>query len=517
MHVASRSYLATGVALVSASAIAVSPIAPPVPDIHLPAIHASSATVALSAVTNPLQAWGQVIEASLANVNTLGQRWLDDPTPLLRQILANQLQMATNFPAVAQALVARLGDLNPADPTSVPATIQQFITNEMKSVGILGETFQTVVSQLSALMDPADPFGVPATIRQMSNEIANGQFAQAFTTFAGLGVSIGLPLIMAGFPIAGVISQPFKDLANIIDPTGVASAPLRNIANFIDMIPSVLPSVLLNGVLGPLNSAGVATATSLEELTGALRSADPVTFVSALLNAPAQITGAFLNGTMAPGDFPMAGLIGGPYGISAIGSVMDAIKGLAQAIASPGALVQKQQGSLRNSTPESASVGASPLNSTGSTTVTLDIAPKTGAKDADTVGSPAVATGALPAAPLDTVASDTEASDTEASDTAASDTKPSWNDAVATVTGLVRDSLKAKPGKTGMGTTQPGQAKPADDDVADTDKNVTEGSVTPANSAESATAGEAGAGTGSSASSASASSSPAGGAGGEGA
>lgn len=501
MHVASRSYLATGAALVSASAIAVSPIAPPVPDLQLPAIHASSASVALSAAVNPLQTWSAVIETSLANFNAIGQRWLDDPAPLLRQILANQLQMATNFPAVAQALVARLGDLNPADPTSVPATIQQFIDNQVNGVGILADTAQSVIEQLNALMNPNDPFGIPATIRLMLDEISNGQFAQGFTTFTTLGVAIGFPIIMAGFPVAGVFSQTFRDLADIIDPTGVASRPLLNIANFIDRIPSVLPSVLINGVLGPLNSAGVATAQSLEDLTGALRNADPVTFVSALLNAPAEITNAFLNGTMAPGNYPMAGLIGGPYGISAIGSVMDAIKSLAQAIASPGALVKKDQGSLQSSTPESASVGESPLNSTDSTTVTLDIAPKTDVSDAtDVAGLPATNTGAIEGSPVSTVKEP-------------SVKKPSWDDAVATVTGLVRDSLKAKPGKAGMGTTNPGETNSGE--ATDTVTDTTE-SATPAGGVESTTPGETGAGTAGSVSSASADSSSAGGAGGDG-
>ena len=483
MHVASRSYLATGAALVSASAIAISPIAPPVPDIALPAIHASSATVALSAMANPLVTWGAVIEASLANLNGIGQQWLDDPAPLLRQILANQLHMATNLPAVAQALVARLGQMDPADPTSVPATIQQFITNQMASPGIVLETLQTVIQELSALMDPANEFGVPATVRLMLDQFASGEFENGFITFASLGVAVGFPVIMAGFPIAGVISAPFRDLANIIDPTGVASQPLRNLANFIDTVPSVLPGVLLNGLLGPLNSAGLASAATLEDLVGAAMSADPVTFVSALLNAPAKITDAFLNGTLASGDFPMAGLIGGPFGISAIGSVMSAIKSLASAIAPPGATFQSSQRSLEPSSPES--VGASPLNFTDSTTVTLDIAPKTDVSDV----APAV----------------TEPSVTEPS---AIDAEP----AVDLETGIESD-LEAEPGETGTGTTEPDDTKPVNDDVTDSD--VTEGSVTPTSNAESATAGSAGAGASSSESSASADSGSADGAGGD--
>ncbi len=141
MHVASRSYLTAGVALVSASAIAVSPIAPPsAPEIPLPAVHASSPAFALSAMRT-LSRNGPASSRRRCRTSTRwGQRWLADPAPLLRQVLANQLGMATNLPAVAQALVARLGQMNPpADPNSVPAMFEQFIVNQLESVGILAD------------------------------------------------------------------------------------------------------------------------------------------------------------------------------------------------------------------------------------------------------------------------------------------------------------------------------------------------------------------------------------------
>lgn len=444
MHVASRSYLTAGVALVSASAIAVSPIAPSAPEIPLPVVHASSPAFALSAMTNPVQEWARVIETSLSNVNTVGQRWLADPAPLLRQVLANQLGMATNLPAVVEALVARLGQMNPADPNSVPAMFEQFVTNQLESVGILADTIRSVVDQLGAVMDPADPFGVPATVRQMIDQFASGEFAQGVTTFASLGVLIGLPVIMAGFPIAGVLSQPFKDLANIIDPTGVASQPLRNIANFIDRVPTVLPSVLLNGILGPLNSAGVATAASLEDIMDAVMGADPASLVSALLNAPAKITDAFLNGIMAPGGFPMAGLIGGPFGISAVGAVMDAIKSLAQAIVPPATSARQ---STTYSTPDTARVSDSPLKSDPDMTVTVDIAAEA---EKDTT------TDAAPAPAVEEPATDPLVEEVSVTDPEGEDTEPD----------LVRDSLKAEPGETGMGRTQPGDADPVVDEAA---------------------------------------------------
>src|SRR5262249_55309437 len=136
----------------------------------------------------PLEVWAQAIETSLANA--VGQKLLADPAPIVRQVIANQLQAATRFPVIAEALVARLGAMDPADPNSVPATIQQFITNQLNGLGTLKEILPGLLDHPGGMLDPADPFGVPATIQQILDEVAGGEFATGFTTFASLGVGV---------------------------------------------------------------------------------------------------------------------------------------------------------------------------------------------------------------------------------------------------------------------------------------------------------------------------------------
>ena len=74
MEVAVRSYFATGVALVGAGVIAVSPVVPK-PDVELPALPAvhASVPVELTALENPLELVAQLVQQSLANVNALGK------------------------------------------------------------------------------------------------------------------------------------------------------------------------------------------------------------------------------------------------------------------------------------------------------------------------------------------------------------------------------------------------------------------------------------------------------------
>jgi hypothetical protein len=320
--------MAAGVALIGAATITVSPIAPS--NVQLPV--ASTSSVALSALTDPVEKWAHVIETSLVNFNTIGQKWLADPAPIVRQVIANQVHGATNAPAITKALLARLGAMDPVDPDSVPAAFGRFIADQLNGIRDVSDTTATLLGQLVALMDPADPFGVPATVQKMLEEIGGGEFAAGFTTFASLGVAVGFPAIMAAFPYSQALSAPFEDLADIIDPTGAASQPLKNLARVIELLPSIGPSVLLNGILGPLNAVGFSTATALEDVLGAVMTADPAALVTALAAAPAAITDALINGATGPDGFTMAGLFGGPFGISSVGSVLDVITSIANAI-----------------------------------------------------------------------------------------------------------------------------------------------------------------------------------------
>ena len=70
MQVAARRHVTAGIALAGAAVIAVSPIAPTLPDIHVPGIHA--AQVELAALTNPLEQWAQVIGTVISNAGALG-------------------------------------------------------------------------------------------------------------------------------------------------------------------------------------------------------------------------------------------------------------------------------------------------------------------------------------------------------------------------------------------------------------------------------------------------------------
>src|SRR5690242_13703035 len=92
MQLALRPYMTTGVALVGASVIAVSPIAP-VPDVNLPSLREQA--VALAAEANPLVAYTELITNTVSNLQAIAEQILADPAPILSAILDVQRANAT--------------------------------------------------------------------------------------------------------------------------------------------------------------------------------------------------------------------------------------------------------------------------------------------------------------------------------------------------------------------------------------------------------------------------------------
>jgi hypothetical protein len=107
-----------GVALVGAGVIALTPVAAPSAAVHVPALP-SAATIELTAFTNPLETWASVATASFANLNNLGQVVTDNPFPILRQVIANQVANATKLAGIAQTVGTNFVSLlDPRDPFS---------------------------------------------------------------------------------------------------------------------------------------------------------------------------------------------------------------------------------------------------------------------------------------------------------------------------------------------------------------------------------------------------------------
>ena len=266
MNRAAKSYLTSGVALAGASVIAVSPVvatplSPPGMNTH-PAFSVSTADLQLATTVNPLAAWAEVVSSAYSNVASLGEEVLSDPAPILRQFILNQL---SNGDALVSAGTGAIG-------------------------GFL------------EYLSPDNAFGLGAQLQTAAEQLSSGNIAGAIETatqalFLAPVISVAFPVLESGLlDIPGTMAQNFANVVKTVtDPN------------------TVLPIALgaLGTVLAPVNAFG----DSLQETFDALGDGDIGAALNAVINIPAAVVGAVLNGytnlagSVFPGLFSEDGLV----------------------------------------------------------------------------------------------------------------------------------------------------------------------------------------------------------------
>ncbi|BBX69353.1 hypothetical protein [Mycolicibacterium psychrotolerans] len=253
MHVAVRPPLATAVALVGAGAIALSPIQPSLPDVGMARV--SDAAVHLVAQPNPLALWSQVIAGAIENAGGLGQEVLSDPVPVLRQLLKNQFGY----------------------------------------LGTVGDAGKGIIEGLADYFSPDNPYGLQAGIRDAITQIKAGQIAAGFATLTStiiagpLVVGVGLPLLTSG-----LLQVPVKMAQNV----AAAVSALFDNANIVPLLTAAIAPII-----APINAFG----ESVQDVVEAIGAGHLLDALTAVINVPARLVGAVLNGyidvngTFAPG------------------------------------------------------------------------------------------------------------------------------------------------------------------------------------------------------------------------
>ncbi|MGW4097034.1 hypothetical protein [Mycobacterium sp. NPDC004974] len=386
MQLASRSYLAAGVALVGAGAIAVSPLAPPVPDVHLPAIDVSSAAVNLTAAANPLELWADVIGAAFQNLGGLGGQVAADPAPVLRQIIANQLH----------------------------------------SANVLSESTQQLIEGMTTALDPESFMSFQAAVKAATDLIAAGNLQMGFAALISSPLMLGLPLL------SFVGNQWLPGAWSVI------AQPFANLANMVKLLPEGAPALLLNGVLSPLMATAAAGGYVLENLADATNSGDVADFVTTLVNSPATLTGALLNGfSIENGDgMPptfTAGILSAAQGFipgGTISTLLSTLSQIADSLATPGADRDNLLGGLPGLGATSEAVSLNSTLAPAAKTVTLDVAPAkeisaTPAASQSNSTTPEPATTEAATSPETSPAADTNGASADSEDTTPAAAKPS--------------------------------------------------------------------------------------------
>ncbi|ORA77033.1 hypothetical protein BST29_24145 [Mycobacterium malmoense] len=282
-----RPYLAGGVALVGASLVAVNPITSNIAaNIQERAVRLTStvtddigdlttnaattlagsldfndlASAATAATTGPITSWIDVFTNAVSNFSQIGQDYFADPLPVLSQFLINQFgyagDLATGIQGVANALS------------------NQFTT-------ALPEAFHTAFGDITSGDLPA--------AAQTINE--------ALTTVV---LVAGLPLLESG--ALNIPSKMAQNFANVV----------TSLTSFGTLLP------LLEGVLGPPLGTIAAFADSGQSLIDAVGAGDTQGAITALLDTPANVAGAFINGYDASFGTDYPGLLT-PEGVTSFG------------------------------------------------------------------------------------------------------------------------------------------------------------------------------------------------------
>ncbi|KUI35165.1 hypothetical protein AU195_09705 [Mycobacterium sp. IS-1496] len=324
MELRLRPYASAGVALVGASAIAMAPVAPPLPDIKI-----SSPSINLSATIDPITPWVDVFENAETNLAGLIEDWAEAPFPVLQQVIVNQLryfselpdfeliagQIAENIEAAAGVLYER--DLTTLDPLHqlafallpgiVPALadlgpILDFSTTSLSGVllGLVGPIIGPVLalaasgSAIFAELTSETP-DIGAAFNTLINTPAavadaflnGGQVLDLTPVLSALGPALGLDLppgTEIGIAFGGLLS-PGGSIFNALDialgPISIPGQGPGAIGSLINLSQAIARALGWDGTGNPLHEEEEAPPAPLDAPEPTLRLVDDTELLTA--------------------------------------------------------------------------------------------------------------------------------------------------------------------------------------------------------------------------------------------
>jgi hypothetical protein len=281
-------------------------MAPPMPDIQLPAVHLPSlreAEVALASLTDPFQAYGQVFDAAVANLQPILTAAAKNPTPILTKVLSNQITgfqaLLASLPTGTDALANALTQAASADPTT---SLAQLLASQPTALQTLVTALQTAFGQVSTALTTT----VPPLLQGAFTDLTDANVEGAINNVLLAALSPVFPLTNVLGPALGVISAPLQSVVNAINTLGpvgtVLANPLQNVVNVLNLPTTQSLNVLLaaSGLIGPLVEAPAATGTAIQGVIDAVKAGDPTAVLSAIVDGPAVIASGVLNGGLGP-------------------------------------------------------------------------------------------------------------------------------------------------------------------------------------------------------------------------
>ncbi len=304
-----------------------------------------------------------LFDNTVANLRILDAAWSANPTPFLHQFLVNQVGYAQtiasgiqyvlqNFPTVLANLPANIQAAIQAILAFDPAPyIQQFVDNGLAYANIIATSLQNAaqdllvgVQALPAAFQSAFQALLAGDIGGAVSDVTQG-FANLFFSGVEVTASGGLPGILFAtitptgtvgdlLPILTIPGMMAQNITGLLPPGSIPALITQNVTNAIDVVtdtslnaavtltigiipPSAtfavgvyagLPLALaLDAVGAPINGMN-AFASSTAEFVDALQAGNWSGAATTLIDAPAVVTDAFLNGqSTLPISFNVSG------------------------------------------------------------------------------------------------------------------------------------------------------------------------------------------------------------------
>ncbi len=447
MHAAVRSSVLSGATLLTAGAIAVTPVQPLAHMPSLPSISHAVSTAAVNLTSSPFDLYGQVLKTAAGNLQADVKSYLDMGLfPILRQILTNQVGTMTGL------------------------------------VNALGESGKAVATALTK--------DVPGYLGAAFSDLGKANVEGALNN---LQLAIVLPIFAAINPIGPLP----KALGNLI------SQPLQSVINIANDLPNIMLELGV-GLIGPVASTLGAMGTATQNVINAMKAGDLGKLATAVIQAPATVIDGLLNGGYGPNlgallglnipgfNIYGGGLFGGgatvPGGTTIAGTVQ-AIVAVVKSILNDITPAKPAAAAATTTTTTKAVSDIAAVPSTTATTVTLSTAAATKAGATDTASTDKVqATGST----SESTGPATEGT-TKAGETKAGETTGSTSDGTSTGTdGKATDSASAggtKPGDSKTGDSKTGDTKTGDTKTGSSSSSSSSGSSSSSSSSSSGSDG----------------------------
>ncbi|OBI64601.1 PE family protein [Mycobacterium sp. E796] len=328
-----------------------------------------------------------------ANLQILGGAIAANPAPFFRQFLINQIGYAQTITAAVEHVLQNLPAVLASLPANIQAAIQallafnpvplvqQIIANQLAYAQIIATSLQNAardfvigLEQLPAAFQSAVQALLAGNVGGAVSDIAQGFLSLFFTgvTTAETGDAlvppgIAITVTPAGslgdlLPILSIPGLVAQNFTNLLPPGSIPAQVSQNFTNVVDTLTNTsvnatallglgtgglsaalttdigLPAALLIDAVGaPVNAFGAVSA-SASQFVGELQTGNLTGAVGTLVDAPAVVTDAFLNGqtnlplsiaipnqTISLGPLPLGGTLSFTNGNADIAIPLDGI------------------------------------------------------------------------------------------------------------------------------------------------------------------------------------------------